>query len=104
MNHPKGEESTSLGERCSSRTTCPQQLCSAAEPSPDKCGTAAGADISRRAGTYAAGPGPVFFGRPAVAQRGVRREGRADAGDCFAIAGRIGSPPAKTASLVLASG
>src|SRR3954453_6272030 len=33
MNHPKGEESTSAGERCSN---CPQQLCTAAEPSPQE--------------------------------------------------------------------
>src|SRR6188472_231779 len=33
MNHPKGDESTSLGERSSN---CPQELCTAAEPSPHK--------------------------------------------------------------------
>src|SRR5690348_7012882 len=33
MNHPKGDESTSLGERSSN---CPQVLCTAAEPSPQK--------------------------------------------------------------------
>src|SRR5215475_9273702 len=44
MNHPKGDESTDSSGRCSN---CPQQLCSAAEPAPTNCGTAAGADISK---------------------------------------------------------
>src|SRR6478736_921222 len=42
MNHPKGDESTDSPGRCSN---CPQQLCTAAEPAPTNCGTAAGADI-----------------------------------------------------------
>src|SRR6266511_2756765 len=36
MNHPKGEESTGVGESCSSRITCPQKLCTAAERAPTK--------------------------------------------------------------------
>src|SRR6478672_154380 len=57
MNHPKGEESTGAGERCSG---CPQQLCSAAEPAPTNCGTAAGADIYRSE-AYAAGLAPFLL-------------------------------------------
>src|SRR6266702_7444171 len=36
MNHPKGEESTSVGDPCSTCTTCPHRFCSAAEPAPTK--------------------------------------------------------------------
>src|SRR5689334_16775497 len=83
MNHPKGEESTGAGERCSG---CPQQLCSAAEPAPTNCGTAAGADIYRSE-AYAAGLAPFLLRegetRLAVLIGGAERypPERADRGD-----------------------
>src|SRR3954449_5288823 len=59
MNHPKGEESTSAGERCSN---CPQQLCTAAEPSPQElrhCG--GGGHLRER--NLCGGFCSFFFGR-----------------------------------------
>src|SRR2546423_883374 len=48
MNHPKGEESTGQGEPCSLTYHLSSTLCSAAERSPDNCGTAAGRTFKER--------------------------------------------------------
>src|SRR5205085_12525271 len=45
MNHPKGEESTSVGEPSSN---CPQQLCSAAEPAPTNAALRPGRTFTER--------------------------------------------------------
>src|SRR4051794_37385734 len=93
MNHPKGEESTSAGERCSN---CPQQLCSAAEPSPQElrhCG--GGGHLRER--NLCGGFCSFFFGRNLRAS--IVRAGLASP-----IARRIGSPSATPASPGLASG
>src|SRR6266511_4626998 len=120
MNHPKGEESTRRGEPCSSRTTCPQKLCSAAEQAPTNAALRPGRTFIERSlcgglrsffvgGTCgstttvtAARPGKA---RPCCVSLGGRRlfSGSA-ARDCFAIARRIGSPPGKAASPALPSG
>src|SRR4051812_49747979 len=73
MNHPKGEESTSAGERCSN---CPQQLCTAAEPSPQElrhCG--GGGHLRER--NLCGGVFSFFFWRDLRVPPMVRRGSRA---------------------------
>src|SRR5262249_61632338 len=71
MNHPKGDESPAPRGRCSQ---CPQQLCTAAEPSPDKlryCGRGG----HFRGGTYAAGSAPFLAPEPSVPLAGRAKPG-----------------------------
>src|SRR5256886_16923045 len=115
MNHSKGVESTSLGERYSLTYLLSSTLCSAAEQAPTNAALRPGRTFKERnlCGGFRsfllwrnlrfrhsrysseAGLSPASLqvkGRLAAGPVGA-------AGDCFAIAPRIGSPPAKPASL-----
>src|SRR6266571_7715154 len=78
MNHPKGEESTSVGEPCSSRTTCPQR--SVLRQSQPRQLRYCGRGGHLRSEAYAAGLAPFFVAEPAVPPRGLRQRGRAEPG------------------------
>src|SRR6266511_3365756 len=77
MNQPKGEESTTVGDPCSTCTTCPHRFCSAAEPSPE---TAVGADISKGR-TLCGGIRPSLFRKGESRAAGFVRWSKRDAPD-----------------------
>src|SRR6476619_2784874 len=77
MNHPKGEESTRVGDPCSTCTTYPHRFCTAAEPSPE---IAAGADISKGR-TLCGGIRPSLFRKGESRAAGFVRWSKRDAPD-----------------------
>src|SRR5437660_10620933 len=88
MNHPKGDESTSLDERYSLTYHLSSTLCSAAEQAP----TNAALRLLRpgrtfRSEAYAAGLAP-FLWRNLRFHHWVRRQGRAEPGPAATRVGR----------------